>query len=203
VEKTLTSMYKGGIFDHIGFGFSRYSTDSKWLVPHFEKMLYDNALLAIAYIEAYQVTKNILYKEIADKIFKYILRDMRNSAGGFFSAEDADSEGVEGKFYSWSLKELQTLLGEEEAGIYSKYFDITPGGNFEGQNIPNLININIEEIENNSILKNNLDRMNHKLYVHREKRIHPFKDDKILTSWNGLMIAALAYGGRVLIILNI
>jgi len=196
-------MYKGGIFDHIGFGFSRYSTDSKWLVPHFEKMLYDNALLAIAYIEAYQVTKNILYKEIADKIFKYILRDMRNSAGGFFSAEDADSEGVEGKFYSWSLKELQTLLGEEEAGIYSKYFDITPGGNFEGQNIPNLININIEEIENNSILKNNLDRMNCKLYVHREKRIHPFKDDKILTSWNGLMIAALAYGGRVLIILNI
>jgi uncharacterized protein YyaL (SSP411 family) len=197
VETSLLSMYKGGIFDHIGFGFSRYSTDSRWLVPHFEKMLYDNALLAIAYIEAYQITKNKLYREIADKIFKYILRDMRNKAGGFFSAEDADSEGVEGKFYLWSTEEIRDVLGEEEAAIFSKYFDISIHGNFEGGNIPNLISTDIEKLQSNSILKENLDRMSQKLYAHREKRIHPFKDDKILTSWNGLMIAALSYAGRV------
>jgi len=197
VENTLVSMYKGGIFDHIGFGFSRYSTDSKWLVPHFEKMLYDNALLAISYVEAYHITKNNLYKEIADKIFKYVLRDMRSKDGGFFSAEDADSEGEEGKFYIWSRGEVTRVLGEEDAVIFSKYFDITKQGNFEGENIPNLINSNIDEIQNNSVLKEKLDKMIQKLYSYRESRIHPFKDDKILTSWNGLMIAALSYGGRV------
>ena len=195
VEKTLESMYKGGIFDHIGFGFSRYSTDRKWLVPHFEKMLYDNALLAIAYVEVYQATGKNLYREAAEKIFNYILRDMASPEGGFYSAEDADSEGVEGKFYVWSVEEIKKILGEEDGSIFCEYYDISTRGNFEGESIPNLINKDLREIERNHDL---LETLREKLFNHREKRIHPHKDDKILTSWNGLMIAALALGGRVL-----
>jgi len=197
VTKTLDSMYKGGIFDHVGFGFSRYSTDEKWLVPHFEKMLYDNALLTLAYTEAYAATGKKLYKEVAEKTISYILRDMKHENGGFFSAEDADSEGEEGKFYIWDYKDIIKELGKEEGELYCKYYGITEKGNFEGKNIPNLINTSIEEIEQNEELKNTLEDMNKRLYMHREKRIHPYKDDKILTSWNGLMIAALAYAGRV------
>ncbi|RKD31785.1 thioredoxin domain-containing protein [Thermohalobacter berrensis] len=197
VEKTLKSMYKGGIFDHIGFGFSRYSTDRKWLVPHFEKMLYDNALLTIAYTEAYQVTKNSLYKEIAQKILTYILRDMTSPEGGFYSAEDADSEGVEGKFYVWSVEEVNGVLSEEFGELFSKYYDISKEGNFEGKNIPNLIKQDIDKIQNDDDIKNNLDILRQKLFLFREKRTHPHKDDKILTSWNGLMIAAMAIAGRV------
>jgi uncharacterized protein YyaL (SSP411 family) len=198
VEKTLESMYKGGIFDHIGFGFSRYSVDRKWLIPHFEKMLYDNALLALAYTEAFNATKKEFYKEAADKIFTYILRDMTSPEGGFFSAEDADSEGIEGKFYQWAYKEVINILGDEDGNLFCKYYDITIDGNFEKKNIPNLISMDLYEIEDDKILKNKLHNLREKLFKEREKRIHPHKDDKILTSWNGLMIAALSYGGRVL-----
>jgi len=198
VENTLKSMYKGGIFDHVGYGFSRYSVDNKWLVPHFEKMLYDNAMLARVYLEAYHATKEEVYKDIADKIFSYILRDMTAPEGGFYSAEDADSEGVEGKFYVWTVEEVKHILGKEDAKIYCKYYDITSKGNFEEYNIPNLINQGLEDIIQNQELKANLENMNKKLFDVREKRIHPHKDDKILTSWNGLMIASMAYGYRVL-----
>ena len=197
VEKTLESMYKGGIFDHIGFGFSRYSTDRKWLVPHFEKMLYDNALLAIAYIEAYQATNKSLYKDVADKIFSYILRDMTSTEGGFYSAEDADSEGEEGKFYVWTVDEIKTVLGDDDAKLFCNYYDISKSGNFESKNIPNLISADLKEMQNNLSIASKLESIRQKLFIYREGRIHPYKDDKILTSWNGLMIAALSYGGRV------
>jgi uncharacterized protein YyaL (SSP411 family) len=193
VEQTLEAMHKGGIYDHIGFGFSRYSTDKKWLVPHFEKMLYDNALLAIAYLEAYQATKKSEYADIANEIFTYVLRDMTSPEGGFYSAEDADSEGEEGKFYVWSVNEIKQVLGNTDGEKYCKYYDITPHGNFEGLNIPNLIKTSIPEGE-----KAFVEECRKKLFEHREKRVHPYKDDKILTSWNGLMIAAMAIGGRVL-----
>ncbi len=198
VEETLMALYKGGIFDHIGFGFSRYSTDIKWLVPHFEKMLYDNALLIIAYIEAFQITKNSVYKEIAKKTLDYILRVMTSEEGGFYCAEDADSEGEEGKFYTWTLEEVKTVLGEDDGKFFTEYYDITDKGNFEGKNIPNLINQNIKEIDENEQKKGKLENLRKLLFEYREKKIHPHKDDKILTSWNGLMIAAMSIAGRVL-----
>ncbi|NLK00081.1 MAG: thioredoxin domain-containing protein [Clostridia bacterium] len=189
VEKTLESMYRGGIYDHIGFGFARYSVDQKWLVPHFEKMLYDNALLALCYGEAYQATQRPLYKKVVKEIFTYILRDMSHEKGGFYSAEDADSEGVEGKFYIWTPEEIKKVLGEELGEAYCETYDITRRGNFEGASIPNLI-------KSGSV--KGFDDARKRLFSHREKRIHPHKDDKILTAWNGLMIAALAYNSRVL-----
>ncbi|HHW21353.1 MAG TPA: thioredoxin domain-containing protein [Clostridiaceae bacterium] len=193
VEKTLDSMYRGGIYDHIGFGFSRYSTDRKWLVPHFEKMLYDNALLAITYLEAYQVTQISKYGQIAGDILSYVLRDMTSPEGGFYCAEDADSEGVEGKFYLWALDEIMKILGDKEGEDFCRFYNINREGNFEGKNIPNLINKDnsFEDIKR-------YDQSREKLFREREKRIHPFKDDKILTSWNGLMIAAMAMAGRIL-----
>lgn len=193
VEKTLDSMYRGGIYDHIGFGFCRYSTDKQWLVPHFEKMLYDNALLAITYLEAYQAIKKEKYAVIAREILTYILRDMTSPEGGFYCAEDADSEGVEGKFYIWILDEIIEVLGEKEGTLFANFYDITRKGNFEGKNIPNLINNNtpFEQIKT-------MENAREKLFQHRYRRIHPHKDDKILTSWNGLMIAAMAFAGRVL-----
>lgn len=193
VEKTLVSMYKGGIYDHIGFGFSRYSTDRKWLVPHFEKMLYDNALLATAYLETYQATRKEKYAEVAKQIFTYILRDMTSPEGGFYSAEDADSEGVEGKFYVWTADEVKEVLGKPDAEKFCQYFDITPSGNFKGASIPNIIRTHIPENERGFV-----SNCSEKLFAYRDKRVHPHKDDKILTSWNGLMIAAMAIGGRVL-----
>lgn len=196
VEKTLISMYKGGIFDHVGFGFSRYSTDNRWLVPHFEKMLYDNAMIALTCTEVYQLTSKEIFKEIAEKIFTYVLRSMTSSDGAFYCAEDADSEGVEGKFYVWTKEELTSAIGTKNAEVYSKYYDITAKGNFEGKNIPNLIKTNLEDLDDTQI-NINLKNITKALYDIREKRIHPHKDDKILTSWNGLMIAALAYAGRV------
>jgi len=193
VEKTLDSMYRGGIYDHIGFGFCRYSTDNKWLVPHFEKMLYDNALLVIAYLETYQATRKEKYALIARDIMDYVLRDMTSQEGGFYCAEDADSEGEEGKFYLWDLDEIYSVLGEEEGRAFASFYNITSKGNFKGKNIPNLINNNLP-YENINAFKTSRE----KLFIHREKRIHPLKDDKILTSWNGLMITALAIAGRIL-----
>lgn len=195
VEKSLEQMYKGGIFDHIGFGFSRYSTDRKWLVPHFEKMLYDNALLAMTYLEAYQVTAQDLYREIAEKIFAYVLREMTSPEGAFYSAEDADSEGVEGKFYLWTPEEIQEILGDDAGNSFCRIYDITKQGNFAGSNIPNLINSKLEDLAK---IEAEYKEEREKLYQVRDKREHPFKDDKILTAWNGLMIAALAMGGRIL-----
>lgn len=199
VEKTLDSMYRGGIYDHIGFGFSRYSTDRKWLIPHFEKMLYDNALLAIAYLEAYHATKKEKYADVAKQVFSYVMRDMTAKEGGFFSAEDADSEGEEGKFYVWTVDEVKEVLGEEDGERFCNYYDITRRGNFEGRNIPNLIRSFISEDKKISEdEKKFFEKCRAKLFEYREKRVHPYKDDKILTAWNGLMIAALATGGRVL-----
>ncbi|HEY8422734.1 MAG TPA: thioredoxin domain-containing protein [Thermoclostridium sp.] len=191
VEKTLDSMYKGGIYDHIGFGFCRYSTDRKWLVPHFEKMLYDNALLSMVYAEAFQATKKDQYKKAAIEIYKYIERDMTSPGGAFYSAEDADSEGVEGFFYLWTPGEIISVLGDTDGKRFSDMLDITPSGNFEGYSIPNLISS--REIDHDFI-----DKCRSRLFDIREKRIHPFKDDKILTSWNALMAASFAVGGRIL-----
>ena len=189
VEKTLESMYLGGIYDHIGFGFSRYATDRRWLVPHFEKMLYDNALLAIAYLETYQAGKKEKWAKIAHDIFTYVLRDMTSPEGAFYSAEDADSEGEEGKFYVWTPDEIKDVLGNEEGEGFGQQYDITPEGNFEGKSIPNLIRTGY---------KNGDPQALKQLFLFREQRVHPFKDDKILTAWNGLMIAALSLGARVL-----
>ncbi|MGI6525910.1 MAG: thioredoxin domain-containing protein [Caldicoprobacterales bacterium] len=191
---TLKAMFKGGIHDHIGFGFSRYSTDDKWLVPHFEKMLYDNALLAAAYLECFQITRQPLMKRAAEEIFTYILRDMTSPEGGFYSAEDADSEGIEGKFYVWTTEEIYNILGEEKGREFCLSYDITDHGNFEGKSIPNLIGAPEQDL----IEINHNDGLLEKLVQARKKRIHPHKDDKILTSWNGMMIAVLAMGGRIL-----
>lgn len=211
-EKTLKAMRKGGIFDHIGFGFHRYSTDSKWLVPHFEKMLYDQALLAMAYTEAYQATRKEEFKNTVKEIFTYVLRDMAAPAGGFYSAEDADSEGEEGKFYLWTDEQVRQTLGEKEAGFAINVYNIEKGGNFTeqglgtiqktGNNIPYLkehprkiaSSLKISEKET----EKRLEAAREKLFAVRKKRIHPLKDDKILTDWNGLMIAALAKGAQVL-----
>ncbi|MBI3008166.1 MAG: thioredoxin domain-containing protein [Candidatus Omnitrophica bacterium] len=203
VEKTLDNMDRGGIHDHIGSGFHRYSTDAKWLVPHFEKMLYDQAMLAIAYIEAYQATKKESYAEAARDIFTYVLSAMTSPEGGFYSAEDADSEGVEGKFYVWTQEEIKKILGEKTGDIFCRFYGGTKGGNFEGGR--SILNIEIpldtfakKEGIGPADLKNILEESRRKLFIEREKRIHPHKDDKILTDWNGLMIAALAKGAQAL-----
>lgn len=209
VTKTLTEMRKGGIFDHIGFGFHRYSTDKNWLVPHFEKMLYDQALLIMAYIETYQATQNIDFKKTAEEVIHYVLHDTTSPEGGFYSAEDADSEGVEGKFYLWTQDELSKILGKTDAELAFNVFNTNPIGNFQeeatskssGENILHLSK-SLDEIATNlSIDKNNLiqklESIRLKLFNEREKRVHPYKDDKILTDWSGLMIAALARAGSI------
>ncbi|CAH1193911.1 hypothetical protein PAECIP111892_01348 [Paenibacillus auburnensis] len=203
VEKTLDAMYRGGMYDHVGFGFSRYSTDREWLVPHFEKMLYDNALLAIAYLEAFQITGKPLYAEIAEQIFTYVRRDMTSPEGAFYCAEDADSEGVEGKFYVFTREQIEEALGLEDMHSYCHVYGITPEGNFEGANIPNLLQELPEDMAertgmNPLGLKTRMEEWREKLFAYREQRIHPSKDDKVLTSWNGLMIAALAKGAKAL-----
>ena len=199
VEKTLLSMRKGGIYDHIGFGFHRYSTDSTWLVPHFEKMLYDQALLAMVYIEAYQVTKNLIYKETAQEIFSYVLRDMLSPEGGFFSAEDADSEGEEGKFYTWSTKELEKILDKKELDLIISHFRTEGTGNYLEEATRKKTGYNILHLEKfpEEVLREKIERIRTKLFQHRKSRIPPHKDVKILTDWNGLMIAALARGATV------
>ena len=195
VERTLLGMFSGGIFDHIGYGFSRYSVDEKWLVPHFEKMLYDNALLAKVYTEAFQATGRHLYKEVAEKVIDYVLRALKSPEGGFYSSEDADSEGEEGKFYSWSREEILTILGEKDGHWFAAVYGVTEEGNFEGKNILNLIGNDYEELMTEAMRKR-LSEARKKMFEVREKRVHPHQDDKILTSWNGLMIGTLAYAGR-------
>jgi uncharacterized protein YyaL (SSP411 family) len=209
VEKTLKYMRMGGIHDHIGYGFHRYSTDRQWLVPHFEKMLYDNALLAFTYIEAFQATNNSQYKDTAKEIFNYIISDMKSPEGAFYSAEDADSEGVEGKFYTWQINDLEKILNFEEMEFFSSFYNIKKGGNYleestrkhTGKNIPHITeNLNdFAKARNLSLdeLKTKLEVIRIKIFQAREKRIRPHLDDKILTDWNGLMIAAFAKGGFV------
>jgi len=209
VEKTLQKMRMGGIYDHIGFGFHRYSTDPKWLVPHFEKMLYDQALLSMAYIEAYQATGREGYAKTVREIFSYVLRDMTATEGGFYSAEDADSEGKEGKFYLWTREEIGNLLSVEETDLIARIFNIEQGGNFLDESTgkrtgTNILHISksIKEVASElntseEELQKHLDPILQTLFAYREKRVRPHKDDKILTDWNGLMIAALAMGARV------
>lgn len=189
VEITLTQMRKGGIFDHVGYGFSRYSTDKYFLAPHFEKMLYDNALLIIVYASAYAVTQNQLYLDTAEKTAQYVLREMTAPGGGFYSAQDADSDGVEGKYYTFTFAEIMEVLGKEKGEQFAGIFDITMGGNFEGVNIPNLLKSND--------LHADFEEEIQKLYDYRKKRSKLHLDDKILTSWNALMIAALSVLYRV------
>lgn len=182
VEKTLDSMYRGGIYDHVGFGFCRYSTDRKWHVPHFEKMLYDNALLLTTYTECYQVTHKPIYGRVAREIAEYVLWRLSSPEGGFYCSEDADSEGVEGKFYLWSAPEIKYILGESEGHEFCRLYNISE------ESIPNLIGTS--EIPN-------MKEAVSKLFAVRENRVHPALDDKILASWNGLIISALALAGRV------
>ena len=189
VEKTLIQMRKGGIFDQIGCGFSRYSTDNLYLTPHFEKMLYDNALMIISYSAVYSITKNNIYLNTAEKTADYVLREMTSTEGGFYSAQDADSEGVEGKYYTFSLKEILSVLGEEGGRKFAGLFDITEAGNFESGNIPNLLKSND--------LTSDLSEEINKLYNYRKNRMKLRIDDKILVSWNSMMISALSILYRI------
>ena len=208
VTKTLDSMAMGGIFDHIGFGFHRYSVDKDWLVPHFEKMLYDQALISMVYTEAYQATGNQYYKKIAEEVLEYVLRDMSSPKGAFYSAEDADSEGIEGKFYVWTAEEIKKVLDHDDTEFISFVFDIKVVGNFNDgytqKSTNNILHMkhgineltDILELSKTEI-EDKIETIRIKLYNEREKRVHPHKDDKILTDWNGLMIASLSIASQV------
>ena len=202
VELTLRKMAIGGIYDQLGGGFARYSVDARWLVPHFEKMLYDNALLSRIYLETYQATGDELYQRIAEETLDYVIRDMTSSEGGFYSAEDADSEGEEGKFYVWTPAEMEAALDPNEAKLALRYWDVTEAGNFEGKNILNVprtpesvadeFGISAEE------LRSKIESIRAKLLSAREERVRPGRDEKILAAWNGLMLYSFALAARVL-----
>lgn len=200
VFKTLTKMANGGIYDQLGGGFHRYSTDSRWLVPHFEKMLYDNALLPVVYAEAYQITKDPKYLEVVNQTLHYVLREMTSPEGGFYSAQDADSEGEEGKYYVWNKSHIKEIIGKD-ADIFCLYYDVTDGGNFEGQNILNN-NISTSTVafqfgRKEDDVSDAIRRSSEKLLAERLTKTTPGKDEKILTSWNSLMISAFAKGYRI------
>jgi hypothetical protein len=199
-QTTLDAMRRGGIFDQVGFGFHRYSTDERWLVPHFEKMLYDQALLALAYLEAHQATGAARHAETARQIFAYVLRDMTDAGGGFFSAEDADSEGVEGKFYLWTEEELREVLEPDDAELAGRLFNVDAGGNFREESTGERTGANILHLAPGRELPTaeTLERIRRRLLARRERRARPGKDDKILADWNGLMIAALSRGAQAL-----
>lgn len=209
VENTLQKMARGGIYDHAGSGFHRYSTDARWLVPHFEKMLYDQAMLSMAYIEAFAATGRVYYRDIAEAVFTYVLRDMTSPEGVFYSAEDADSEGREGKYYLWTKDELIELLGSGDAALISELYGVNEEGNFRDESTGQITGesiLHLEESLDDIAIKRNtapeelrgtVRKLLDRLYEARNARIHPFKDDKVMTDWNGLMIAALAKGGRV------
>src|SRR5699024_616417 len=209
-EKTLTGMRRGGLFDHIGGGFHRYSTDPKWLLPHFEKMLYDQAIHLLAYTEGYQSTGNPLFKQTSEEIAGYLLRDMQDDNGGFYSAEDADSEGEEGTFYVWSVEEVRKILSVADAELAIEVFNMQEDGNYAdestgkrtGKNIlhrtKTLAELADERNLDEKMLRQKLGHIKEQLFEAREKRERPFLDDKILTDWNGLIIAALAKACRTL-----
>ena len=194
--KTLDSMFQGGIYDHVGGGFARYSVDEKWLVPHFEKMLYDNAQLMEAYLVGYQLTKNEDYLTVISQILEWLKDEMIDKDGGFYSSMDADSEGVEGKYYVWNPEEIESVLSENDAKIFNQYYDISKTGNWEGNSIPNVIMkrsslstlLKIPESE----ISSSLEKSRLAIKEHRKSRIAPGTDDKIIVSWNGLMISSLA-----------
>lgn len=202
VELTLDKMARGGIYDHLGGGFARYSTDERWLVPHFEKMLYDNALLTSVYLQSYQITNNPERARVARETIEYILSRMTSPDGAFYSTEDADSEGVEGKYYVWTLGEIESILGADRARTFASVYDVSERGNWEGVNILNTpkpiataaAELGIEPSE----LERELARSRERLLKEREKRVPPGKDEKILASWNGLMIGPLAEASRIL-----
>ena len=207
---TLKKMRLGGIWDHVGFGFHRYSTDRRWILPHFEKMLYDNALLMIAYTEAYQITRDDFFARTVEEIARYLTRDMRTEEGAFMSAEDADSEGEEGKFYTWSLEELERVLSEEELKLSVKIFNLEEEGNFyeeatrrkTGRNVL-YIGRDLEEVAkelgmDEGELRQRLEEIRVKLFKAREERVRPLRDDKVLTDWNGLAVGAFAKAGVAL-----
>ncbi len=201
VEKTLQRMALGGMYDQLGGGFHRYSTDQEWLAPHFEKMLYDNAQLAQTYAHAFQITGKQFYKDIATETLEYVLREMTSPSGGFYSAQDADSEGVEGKFFVWTPDEIKALLGERDAAVFSAFYDVTEQGNWEGHSILRVVadvnqlapRFNLQPDEAAQII----DTARMKLLTERDKRVKPGLDDKILTAWNGLMLAAFAECGSI------
>jgi hypothetical protein len=202
VEITLEQMARGGIYDHLGGGFARYSTDADWLVPHFEKMLYDQALLADIYLKAYQLTGKALYARVAGEVLDYVIRDLQGPEGGFYCTRDADSEGAEGKFYVWSKAEVLGVLGPQDGVLFCDYYDVTETGNWEGRNIlhvlrppevaAKLLRVRAE------LLESRLREARRRLYEAREKRVKPYLDDKVLASWNGLMIGVMAKAHRIL-----
>jgi uncharacterized protein YyaL (SSP411 family) len=203
VTHTLSAMRKGGIFDHLGKGFHRYSVDERWLVPHFEKMLYDQAQLAMAYLEAYQASRQDYYAQAAREIFEYVLRDLTSPQGAFYAAEDADSQGEEGTYYVWTPEQLEKVLDRETTGLVRRYYGVTNQGNFENGASILWERVGLEEFarhggEDPQDLKARLASAREKLLKARGGRERPLRDDKILTAWNGLMIAALAMGGRIL-----
>ena len=200
VEKSLAEMRRGGIYDHVGFGIHRYSTDPIWLVPHFEKMLYDQALFVIANLETYQATGNERFADAAREVLTYVSRDMTSPEGGFYSAEDADSEGEEGKFYVWTTDEVKAILGEEDGTFFADTFNLSEAGNFKDEATGEITGANIPHLRAD-LSKADAERvegLRQKLFEVREKRVHPQKDDKVLTDWNGLMIAAYARAAQVL-----
>ncbi|HVG02509.1 MAG TPA: aldo/keto reductase, partial [Nitrospira sp.] len=202
VRTTLDAMAAGGIYDQVGGGFARYSTDERWLVPHFEKMLYDNALLARVYVEAYQVTGDANYRRVACETLDYILKEMTSPEGGFYSATDADSEGVEGKFFVWTPEEIRAAVeSDEDARRFCAYYDVTPGGNWEHHNVlhtPKSVEVVAKELGiTPGELQQTLDQVKPMVYAARAKRIAPGLDDKVITAWNGMMISAMAEAGRV------
>jgi uncharacterized protein YyaL (SSP411 family) len=202
VRDTCRKMAEGGIYDRLGGGFHRYSTDARWLVPHFEKMLYDNALLSRLYLHYYQVSHDEAAREVVEGILDYVVREMTDSGGGFYSTQDADSEGVEGKFFVWRLDEVTALLGERDADLFAAYYNITASGNFEGENILSVTRdlhdvaaaeqVTVEELS--AILRKGRDL----LFATREKRVKPARDEKVLTAWNGLMLASFAEAAAIL-----
>ena len=202
VKHTCRKMADGGIYDHLGGGFHRYSTDARWLVPHFEKMLYDNALLSRLYLHYYQLTREDWARQTAEGILDYVAREMTDPRGGFYSTQDADSEGVEGKFFVWTVAEVEALLGKREAELFSAYYNLTPGGNFEGANILNvtddLADVAAREKVKVEELTAILEKGRQLLFAVREKRVKPARDEKVLTAWNGLMLASFAEAAAIL-----
>jgi uncharacterized protein YyaL (SSP411 family) len=203
VEMTLQKMAGGGMYDHLGGGFARYSVDARWLVPHFEKMLYDNALLTRVYLYAYQQTKNPLYRRVAEETLEYVIRDMIDRSGGFYSSEDADSEGEEGKFYVWNRAEVLSILGEDDGEVFCEFFDITETGNFEhGSSILNtprsLEQLASDKGKSLDALAGIINASKRRLFNARERRMRPGRDDKTLAAWNGLMLTAFAEAANIL-----
>lgn len=202
VEKTCRKMANGGIYDQLGGGFHRYTVDAIWLTPHFEKMLYDNAQIARIYLHLFQITKDEFYKSIAVETLEYVKREMLDVAGGFYTAQDADSEGVEGKFFVWTPEEVSEVLGAADARIFNFYFDVTEHGNFEEKNILNVkipLEVSAKQLQiSEERLKEILERGRKLLFKEREKRIKPFRDEKVLTAWNGLMLATFSEASAIL-----